>query len=144
MNNLVKAQKLRIGYTLQSFFCFLRYGVLHFSSLCTAVFRRLSVCNTAQSMVCSDSLYLACGMTVQCPPAFHVVAWQLSMHPLPLPSLFCFLRYAVLHFSRLFLYFCLESSIFFYRLSSWVLFALCCVLLKCAYRCVYFRCRSAG
>ena len=26
---------------------------------------------------------------------------------------------------------------------SCVLFALCCVLLKCAYCCVYFRCRSA-
>ena len=27
---------------------------------------------------------------------------------------------------------------------SCVLFTLCCVLLKCAYCCVYFRCRSAG
>ena len=28
--------------------------------------------------------------------------------------------------------------------SSCVLFALCCVLLKCAYCCVHFRCRTAG
>ena len=27
---------------------------------------------------------------------------------------------------------------------SCVLFTLCCVLLKCAYCCVYFRCRTAG
>jgi len=27
------------------------------------------------------------------------------MHPLPVPSLFCFLRYAVLHFSCFVLYF---------------------------------------
>jgi len=33
------------------------------------------------------------------------------MHLLPVPSFFCFLRYAVLHFSCFFLYFCLQVSI---------------------------------
>jgi hypothetical protein len=36
-----------------SFFCFLRYAVLHFLvSHCTSVLRYLAVCNTAESVLC--------------------------------------------------------------------------------------------